>query len=84
MREVATMFARQMGADARLLRFGALAGRQNEPPWLVGDPAATRALGWSALTDITAGLDATIAALDREHDGQAMAQAAFDQAARGP
>ena len=81
MREVATMFAERMGGDARLLRFGALAGRQNEPPWLVGDPAAARALGWSADTDITAGLDATIAALDREKDGQA--QASVEQAARG-
>ncbi len=63
-REVATMFARRMGADIALLRFGALPARPNEPPWLVGDPGAARKLGWSAHTDFAAGLDATIAALD--------------------
>ena len=68
-RELATALARRMGADPELLRFGALPARPNEPSWLVGDPAAARGLGWSALTDTAAGLDATIAALDRQAAG---------------
>jgi UDP-glucose 4-epimerase len=68
-RELATALARRMGADPALLRFGALLARPNEPSWLVGDPAAARDLGWSAMTDTAAGLDATIAAFDRQVGG---------------
>jgi GDP-4-dehydro-6-deoxy-D-mannose reductase len=75
MREVATLFAQRMDADRTLLRFGGLPARPNEAPWLVGDPTAMGALGWSARTDMTAGLDATIAALDRAHDAQPHMQA---------
>ncbi len=70
-REFAAALAERMGADAALLRFGALPPRPNEPPWLVGDPAAARDLGWTAMTDMAAGLDATIAALDRQLRGAA-------------
>jgi len=63
-RDLATLFAQRMRADVGLLRFGALAERPNDQAWLVGDPAAARALGWSTGTELTAGLDAMIAALD--------------------
>jgi nucleoside-diphosphate-sugar epimerase len=77
-RDLATMFAQRMGADLGLLRFGALPTRSDEAPWLVGDPAAAHALGWSARTDIGAGLDATIAALDRRDDRPSPTQASSD------
>ena len=64
-RDVTVMYAQRMGADPALLRFGALPARADEPAWQVGDPTAAHALGWTARTDFTAGLDATIAALDR-------------------
>ncbi|HEY4920245.1 MAG TPA: NAD(P)-dependent oxidoreductase [Xanthobacteraceae bacterium] len=70
-RELATAMAQRMGADPALLRFGALPARANEPPWLVGDPAAARELGWTAMTDLATGLDATIAAFDRQARGAA-------------
>jgi nucleoside-diphosphate-sugar epimerase len=68
-REHALAMAGRMGTDPALLRFGALPARPNEPPWLVGDPSAARDLGWTAITELAAGLDATIAALDRQATG---------------
>ena len=65
-RELVTLFARRMGADLALLQFGALPMRDDEAPWLVGDPTRAWQLGWSARTEMADGLDATIAALDRQ------------------
>jgi len=64
--DIVTRFAHRMGADVGLLDFRALSGREGEAPWLVGDPTAAGKLGWSARTELDAGLDETIAALDRE------------------
>lgn len=74
-RDFVTMFAQRMNEDLGLLRFGGLPARQDEPRWLVGDPAAAQKLGWSARTEIGAGLDATIAAFDRQRHDRREAQA---------
>jgi nucleoside-diphosphate-sugar epimerase len=74
-RVISILLAQRMNADPGLLRFGALPARPSESPWLVGDPSAANALGWSAQTELSAGLDAMIVEFDQWNDSRPRASA---------
>jgi nucleoside-diphosphate-sugar epimerase len=60
-RELATAFGRQLGRE-HLLRFGSRPPPADEAPFVLGDPGHARVhLGWTALTDLDAGVAAEIA-----------------------
>ncbi len=74
-REAVEYLARQVGGLA-LVRFGALAPMQGEPPELVADMGkVATALGWTAPTSIEAGLDRLLA----RQDEPAIARAAANE-----
>lgn len=67
-RDCVLRFARLMGADERLLAFGAHPPRPDEPAWLVGDPAALKSLGWQPRWDLAEGLRSTLDNLRATND----------------
>ena len=74
-REAVEYLARQVGGLA-LVRFGALAPMQGEPPQLVADMGkVATALGWTAPTSIEAGLDRLLARQDEPAIAKAAANA---------
>jgi nucleoside-diphosphate-sugar epimerase len=63
-REFSECVAAAMDADASLLRFGAIAMRKDDEPWLVGSPDLLRAeLGWQPSIGLDKGVRAAVAAL---------------------
>lgn len=63
-RSFAECVAEEMGGDAALLRFGAIAMRPDDIASVVGDPTAvTSEFGWSATTSLRAGIRQSLAAL---------------------
>jgi nucleoside-diphosphate-sugar epimerase len=57
---VVEYLANQLGRQ-ELLRFGAIAAPDGDPPLLVADIQKLRSLGWQAQFDLHSGLDDTLA-----------------------